>query len=139
MKKKTKKTTKILSKSRCRTFQVKRKVGKRTIQVRRKVCQNPGEFTDDDKQLNKLQFEEVELYSFPNKKLLKIGRLARTSRGSYGNSEIFAEGLKYWTVSNINRTAPYNKTSYKFYAYGVEEIKNNKIYVRDGWYESFKE
>lgn len=55
-KKSTKKSTaKSQNPRKCRTFQVKRKVGKKVITVRRKVCRNPHD-------INEKYNREVELY-----------------------------------------------------------------------------
>lgn len=104
---------------RCRTFQVKRKVGKRTIQVKRKVC-NPEENSIDLDNLIGKKIELHEIY-YP---LSGIGRITESS-----DSNLKTIGILY--KGNIR-----NKYGIKdkfgiigFDLHDVIQIKNNKIYI----------
>lgn len=126
---------KIQNPRKCRTFQAKRKVGKRVIKVTRKICRNPS-------------FNRTASYYDLEPLLNKNVEIFATSDGSnfFGKINEYEGKLKYdrflrrFYIGKLsdemrNHSIYTDSKNYYFYLTWVDDIKNNKIYITEPFYE----
>lgn len=100
---------------RCRTFQVKRKVGKKTIQVRRKIC-NPSIDNVKYELTNSLIGKKVKLYNKSDARL-------------YKSPQFVIQGLLTYSSKPSGFRIKDGSGYVEFYMYDIDRIIDNKIYI----------